>query len=517
MIETPFLARSSVLLREAYRSKVRHRRPCRYFYLENDSGSVKYGMASRRDSLRGRSSQAALDSRPTICLVTADRSFLDEILLELAPWYHVVFRQTYDDLARWLREEDVRGVVLDIDTEGEDSHGGLSVLHELRTLNKELVLLSISRSRKRSLSEQAITAGADSHFRSPVDLSELRLTLTEALEMRSAVAERERMEQAALDHSHFQDLIGSSEPMRRVYDAISQVASSRINVIVRGESGTGKELVARALVAISSRANKAYIRLNCAALPEHLIESELFGHERGAFTGAVESRPGQIELADGGTLFLDEIATLSLPLQTKLLRVLEDRQVQRLGGRNLRKIDFRLICATNEPLEEMVRAGRFREDLYYRIHVVPIYLPPLRERMGDVSILCNYFLRMHCLANGMALKRISNDALSVLEDHHWPGNVRELENLIQRLIITVRGEEILPQHFPSQVLAQSAAAQEAILLPDSGTNFDDEIKNLEIALLTTALRRSDGSKTSAARLLKLDLQRMKYLCRKYSL
>jgi DNA-binding NtrC family response regulator len=474
-------------------------------------------MASRRDTPGSRSTQVPHGSLPAICVVTADESFLDEIVPELAPWYHVDFRQSYDDLARWLREERVNGVVLDIDTEGEEAHGGLTILHELRTLNRELILLSISRSRKRSVSEQAIAAGADAHFRSPVDLADLRLTLTEALETRTALAERERMEYAALENSHFHDLIGASEPMRRVYDAISQVANSRINVIVRGESGTGKELVARALVTISSRANKAYIRLNCAALPENLIESELFGHERGAFTGAVESRPGQIELADGGTLFLDEIATLSLPLQTKLLRVLEDRQVQRLGGRNQRKIDFRLICATNEPLEEMVKAGRFREDLYYRIHVVPIHLPPLRERMGDVSILCNYFLRMHCIANGVALKRVSNDALGVLEEHHWPGNVRELENLIQRLIITVRGEEILPQHLPSQVLAQSAAAQEAILLPDAGTNFDDEVKNLEIALLTTALRRSDGSKTIAARLLKLELQRLKYLCRKYSL
>jgi DNA-binding NtrC family response regulator len=474
-------------------------------------------MASRRDTHGSRSTRDPKDSLPSICVVTADKSFLDEIVPELAPWYRVVFRQSYDDLARWLREEGVRGVILDIDTEGEEAHGGLAVLHELRTLNRELVLLSISRSRKRSLSEQAVTAGAEAHFRSPVDLGELRLTLAGALEIRAAVAERERMEHAALENSRFHDLIGASEAMRRVYDAISQVANSRINVIVRGESGTGKELVARALVTNSSRANKAYIRLNCAALPENLIESELFGHERGAFTGAVESRPGQIELAEGGTLFLDEIATLSLPLQTKLLRVLEDRQVQRLGGRNLRKIDFRLICATNEPLEEMVKAGRFREDLYYRIHVVPIHLPPLRERVGDVSILCNYFLRMHCIANGMALKRVSSDALGVLEEHHWPGNVRELENLIQRLIITVRGEEILPQHLPSQVLAQSASAQEAILLPDSGTNFDEEIKNLEVALLTTALRRSDGSKTAAARLLKLDLQRMKYLCRKYSL
>jgi transcriptional regulator with PAS, ATPase and Fis domain len=325
------------------------------------------------------------------------------------------------------------------------------------------------------------------------------------------------MWQQSLESSRFQDFIGASEPMRLVYDAIQQVARSSINVLIRGESGTGKELAARAIVALSNRSKKPYIRLNCAALPENLIESELFGSERGAFTGATESRPGQIELADGGTLFLDEIATLTAPLQTKLLRVLEDHQVQRLGGRTQRKIDFRLICATNEPLEEMVRTGRFREDLYYRIHVIPIDLPPLRERSGDIPLLCDFFLQMHCVANGITVKRISSDALSIFEEHTWPGNVRELENLIQRLVVTVRGDEIGLSNLPSRVLAQSVAAQEAILVPAEGIDFDDEIRRLEVALLTTALSRTQGSKTAAARLLKIDGQRMKYLCRKYAL
>jgi transcriptional regulator with PAS, ATPase and Fis domain len=303
--------------------------------------------------------------------------------------------------------------------------------------------------------------------------------------------------------------------MRLVYDAIQQVADSSINVLIRGESGTGKELAARAVVALSSRANKPYIRLNCAALPETLIESELFGSEKGAFTGATESRPGQIELADGGTLFLDEIATLTPALQTKLLRVLEDHQVQRLGGRTFRKIDFRLICATNEPLEEMVRNGKFREDLYYRIHVVPIDLPPLRERTGDIPLLCEYFLQVHCLANGIPVKQLAEDALAALEEHTWPGNVRELENLVQRLVVTVRRDVIGANDLPSRVVAQSVAAQEAILVPEDGTDFDEEVRRLEIALLTTALRRTGGHKAAAARLLKIDSQRMKYLCRKY--
>jgi len=197
--------------------------------------------------------------------------------------------------------------------------------------------------------------------------------------------------------------------------------------------------------------------------------------------------------------------------------VLEDHQVQRLGGRAMRKIDFRLICATNEPLEEMVRTGKFREDLFYRIHVIPIQLPPLREREGDISLLCDYFLEVHCLANGVPVKQMAADALAALEEHTWPGNVRELENLIQRLVVTVRRDDIRASDLPLRVTAESVAAQEAILVPEEGTDFDVEIRRLEIALLSTALRRTNGSKAAAARLLNMDNQRMKYLCRKYGL
>jgi DNA-binding NtrC family response regulator len=464
-----------------------------------------------------RSTGLADEILPVICLITADEDFKGEIEAELAPWYQVAHRNHYGDAAIWVREQRAQAVLVDIDTQGEEAHAGVRVLHELRILERGLVLISLSRSRARAVEKQATEAGSDAHFHSPIDPSELRLVLKTTLEGRTEEMERARMQQQVLERSRFQDLVGASEAMRRVYDAISQVADSRINVIVRGESGTGKELVARAIVALSSRRNKAFISLNCAALPENLIESELFGHEKGAFTGANESKPGQIELADGGTLFLDEIATLTLPLQTKLLRVLEDRQVQRLGGRQGRKIDFRLICATNEPLEEMARNGKFREDLYYRIHVVPIQLPPLRERTGDITLLADYFLRIHLSANGLEQKRLTPDTLAALEEHSWPGNVRELENLIQRLVIMVPGPSIELQHLPQQLLAQSVTAHEAILLPPTGVRFDDEIRELEVALLEAALRRSDGSKAAAARLLHLDSQRMKYLCRKYSL
>ena len=313
------------------------------------------------------------------------------------------------------------------------------------------------------------------------------------------------------------DLIGSSPKFRALMTLVEMVSPVDSAVLIQGETGTGKEVIARAIHEASPRRNHRFVALNCAAIPSALLESELFGHERGAFTGACTQTKGRFQMADGGTLFLDEIATLPVGLQTKLLRVLEDRQVQRLGGRSHRKIDFRLICATHEPLEEMVRAGRFREDLYYRVNVVPIQLPPLRERKGDIPLLCRHFLEVHCTANGSGPRWLNEDALSALEEHTWPGNVRELENIIQRMVVTVKGDEIGPTDIAPRILAQSATAQEAILVPPEGCVFDDEIRQLEIALLTTSLHRSNGSKAAAARLLHLDLQRMKYLCRKYSL
>jgi two-component system response regulator PilR (NtrC family) len=310
-------------------------------------------------------------------------------------------------------------------------------------------------------------------------------------------------------------LIGNSEPMQLLYDAILRVAASNSTVLIRGESGTGKELVARTIVALGARREKPFIRLNCAALPEALMESELFGNERGAFTGAVTSRAGHIELAHGGTLFLDEVATLPLFLQTKLLRVIEDRAVQRLGSSLSKTIDFRLLTATNEDLEQMVRTGRFREDLYYRINVIPIHVPPLRKRRGDIAMLANHYIGVYCRANGVPTKRLELEALEVLEESQWAGNVRELENLIQRLVLMAEGPVITVNHLPEQILYESATRHEALLIPEEGLDFDGEMERIEIAYLRAALRRSGGKKVAAAALLGINEQRMKYLCRKY--
>jgi len=315
----------------------------------------------------------------------------------------------------------------------------------------------------------------------------------------------------------FCEMLGASEPMQNVYDAVRRVAQSNTSVLIRGESGTGKELVAKSIVQLGPRKNKPFISVNCAALPEALIESELFGYEKGAFTGAVNARPGQIELADGGTLFLDEIATLTLPLQSKFLRVLEDRAVQRLGSSQTRKIDFRLLTATHENLEKMVKENSFREDRYYRIHVVPVTLPALRQRPGDIALLTDHFLRVYCQANNTPLKRMELEALEVLEDHSWPGNVRELQNVIQRLVLMVEGRSIELQHLPQNMLYSSTVHQESLLIPEEGINFDEEMDRIEAAYVRAALYRAKGKKSVAAALLNVNQRKMKYLCLKHKL
>jgi DNA-binding NtrC family response regulator len=404
-----------------------------------------------------------------------------------------------------------------VDSVGEDPSEALTLLRDIRQLRDDLVLVAITRSNSRSIPLKASEAGADEFFLAPLDFQELQLVLARAIEKRSLQVEGRRMMEQAESKSAFCGLIGASEAMQLVYQAIRAVADSNTTVVLRGESGTGKELIAGAIVQSGNRCNKPYVCLNCSAIPESLIESELFGHEKGAFTGADAAKPGLIEAAHGGTLFLDEITTLDHSLQSKLLRVLQERVVQRIGSRTAKKIDFRLIAATNDNLEELVKQGRFREDLYYRINVVPIFIPPLRDRMGDLPILVDHFLRAYCAANNKPVKQLEPDALEILEDYSWPGNVRELENVIQRLVVMGDSHVIRATHLPQHLLYSSNASQEAILIPEEGVDFDAEMQRIELAYLTAALRRTKGRKTAAAALLHIDPQRMKYLCRKRNL
>jgi len=464
--------------------------------------------------------QAAAPSRRSarITVVCSDESALPLVEDSLAPFFHTTFVSPISEIGEILalrQEAPPDAIILDIDPANAESPDGCEMLRALRAADPDLLLFAITRVRSRQLRLRAQTSGADVVLIAPADCNELKAQLEQALEERQQEIERRNIQEQARSKTSFCDLVGASEAMRNVYSAILRVADSSTTVVIRGESGTGKELVARAIVSNSTRRDKPFISVNCAALPETLIEAELFGHEKGSFTGAHESRSGHFEAAQGGTVFLDEISALGLNLQSKLLRVLEEHTVQRIGSRATKKIDFRLLTASNDDLEEMVRAGRFREDLYYRIHVVPIFLPPLRERKGDIPLLADHFVRFYCAANKLPLKRLEAEVIEVLEEYTWPGNVRELENLMQRLVLMGEGTVIKPKHLPQPILFHATTSQEALLIPEDGIDFDEEMARTEVAYLSAALRRTKGRKSAAAQLLSLDPQRMKYLCRKY--
>jgi DNA-binding NtrC family response regulator len=463
---------------------------------------------------------AAARSQPfryTVFIATTDELVGPEAKNWLAPDYDLRVFQTWDDLATALEKQPPEAILLDIDTIAETSQDGVAALAELRSNGPDLVLVALTRSNSRGIRHKAIEAAVDEYFVAPIDFQEVHIVLTRALEKRVAEIECREAQEKEAESQSFHQLIGGSEAMQLVYEAITRVAQSSSTVLLRGESGTGKELAAKAIVAVGSRSDKPFISINCAALPENLIETELFGHEKGAFTDAQTARPGHIELAHTGTLFLDEIATLGLALQAKLLRVLEDRAVTRIGSKTPRKIDFRLITATNESLEELVHAGRFREDLYYRINVIPISLPPLRERDGDIPLLINHFLRLYSDINHLPVKQMEPDVIEILEQYSWPGNIRELENLVQRLVLMVDGPVIMAKHLPQQILVTTTTSQEFLLIPEEGVKFDEEMARIETAYLRAALRRSGDSKVGAARLLHIDKQKMHYLCRKYQI
>jgi len=452
-----------------------------------------------------------------VAIITAESSAFPDMQDFLAPRFTAVLAQDDKQIQAAVDDPNIRAVLLDVDSVGEDPSEALGLLRDIRQVREDLVLVAITSSNSRSIPLRASEAGADEFFLAPLDFQELQVVLARAIEKRGLQVEGRRLVEQAENKSAFCGLIGSSEPMQLVYQAIRAVADSNTSVVLRGESGTGKELIASAIVQSGNRRDKPYVCLNCTAIPDSLIESELFGYEKGAFTGADTAKAGHIESAHGGTLFLDEITTLDHSLQSKLLRVLQERTVQRVGGRSAKKIDFRLIAATNDNLEELVKQGRFREDLYYRINVVPIFVPPLRDRMGDLPILVDHFLRAYCAANNKPLKQLEPEALEILEDYSWPGNVRELENVIQRLVVMGDSHVILASHLPQHLLYSSNASQEAILIPEEGVDFDAEMQRIELAYLTAALRRTKGRKTAAAALLHIDPQRMKYLCRKRNL
>jgi len=398
------------------------------------------------------------------------------------------------------------------------SREGLQILRYVRQQEWDTIVIVMCDDAQKDTALKVMEEGAYDYFVKPIDLQILEVILVRAVDKQQLERENRLLRQEFVRQRKFGDLVGESEAMKQVYDSIRRVADSPATVIIRGESGTGKELVAKAIHEQSSRREQPFLSVNCGALPETLIEAELFGYEKGAFTGATATKEGRFELAHPGTLFLDEIGSLSLSLQTKLLRVLEERAFVRLGGKKPIQVDIRLITATNENLEDMVAQGKFREDLYYRIHVVPIYIPPLRERTEDIPLLADYFLTLHCVANKLPLKRIEEPAMGALERYTWKGNVRELENTIQRLVLLTDGNVITVKNLPAHIAGFSRHfPADNFRLPPGGMKLPEEVTRFERRWLEAALAQASGVKAEAARLLGLDKDRMKYLCRKYRL
>jgi DNA-binding NtrC family response regulator len=340
---------------------------------------------------------------------------------------------------------------------------------------------------------EAMKKGAYDYLIKPFDMDELRLKVQRLLEKKRLERENLDLRQQLKTRYRFDNIIGLSGKMQDVFRLVEMVSQTNTTVLIRGESGTGKELIAMAIHQNSPRAQHPFVAVNCAAIPENLLESELFGYEKGAFTGADRSKPGRFELAGEGTLFLDEIGDLPLSLQVKLLRVLQNREFERLGGLKPIPMRARIIAATNKDLEKEMREGRFREDLYYRINVFPIFLPPLRERKEDILPLVEYFTKK--LNNGQPVP-LATETQQILLNYHWPGNVRELENVIERAVILSQGGPIRPEHLPPH-LQTSSASPLPLTIPDSGIDLEEVERNL----ILKALEKARGNKSRAAALL----------------
>jgi len=361
---------------------------------------------------------------------------------------------------------------------------------------------------------QALRAGAYDYITKPFETDEIRLTVAKALERQRLLAENLYLHEELEGRYAFTGIVGRSPTMQRVFDVASSVAGSTANVLITGESGTGKELIARSIHFNSPRKDKPFIVLNCAALSEGVMESELFGHERGAFTGAMATKKGRFELAHEGTLFIDEVGEMSLNAQVKLLRVIQEHEFERVGGTKTIRSDVRIVAATNKALEAEVKKGTFREDLYYRLNVVNIPLPALRERREDIEPLARHFLHKYVLETGRRIEDISPRALSCLLAYEWPGNVRELQNAMERAVVLAKGETLTPRDFPQGV---QGPGQICLDLPERGGSLTEILEDLEMQLILQTLSRENGSQTRAAAALGIKRTTLRYKMEKYRL
>ncbi|WP_130806079.1 sigma-54-dependent transcriptional regulator [Senegalia massiliensis] len=388
---------------------------------------------------------------------------------------------------------------------------GLEALKNIKNEFPNIVAMMMTAHGSVKTAIEAMKIGAIDYISKPFDVEELKIQIRKALDIREMSDTIDYLTEE-LRNKTGKRIIGESKELKNVLNIVNKVAPSKATVLITGESGTGKELIANAIHFNSDRAKKPYIKVNCGALPENLLESELFGHEKGAFTGAINKKLGRFERADGGTIFLDEIGEIDLNVQVKLLRILQEREMERVGGTETIKVDVRIIAATNKDLFKMVEEGKFREDLYYRLNVIPIEIPPLRERKDDIKLLIDYFLDKYSKELGKKEFKITDEALDTLKDYEWRGNIRELENVIERLVILSENNLISKEKLPKEILNIRDELNE-FKLPSSGINLEEVEKNL----INQALKMTNFNQTKSAKLLGITRHALIYRIEKYNI
>ncbi len=442
------------------------------------------------------------------------REFLDIMLKKEG--YKVTLASNGEEVMKLIEKDIFDLALVDIRMPRQD---GISALKRIKSISPETVVIMMTAYASADTAIKAMKEGAYDYITKPFKIDEIKLIIQNALEKKHLQKENLLLKQVVRDRYHFENIIGQSSKMLELYDLLEKVAPTKTNILITGESGTGKELVAKAIHYNSPRKDKPFVTLNCGAIPESLIESELFGHMRGAFTDAISTKKGLFEVADEGTIFLDEISELPLMMQVKLLRVLQDREFKRVGGTEDIRVDVRIISATNKDLEEAVREKQFREDLFYRLNVIQVKIPSLRERKEDIPLLTSHFLKRYSEELGKQISQISPEALRVLVQYDYPGNVRELQNIIERAMALETSQELTAQNLSSYIEEQLPNKKRALDLeiPSEGVDLEKIVEDVERTLLLKALDRTKGIKKKAAELLHINFRSMRYRLEKYGL
>jgi len=445
--------------------------------------------------------------KPVLLIVDDEKSARDGLVRALKNKYRVFTAENGTSALEQLEKQQIDLLLSDVRMPGMD---GITLMKKALVKHPELVCIILTAYGDVELAVEAMKQGATDFMTKPINLDTLEIVLERVLKNKKIEMENERL-RVQLDTKYgLENIIGRSHAMQEVFDTIRQVAQSRATVLIQGESGTGKELVAKAIHQLSPRSKGPFVPVHCAALSQNLLESELFGHEKGAFTGAMERRIGRFEKADSGSLFLDEISEIDASVQVKILRALEERQIERVGGDQLINVDSRLIAATNKDLKKMVEEGTFREDLFYRLYVVVITLPPLRDRQDDILLLLSHYLAFFNKENGKSIEGFTAAAVDVLSGYRWPGNVRELRNVVERMVVLSRKKLLDVSDIPASIRDQSLSA-------DVRVDADLTVEEMEKRMIIQALEKTGGNRTKAAEKLGISRRTLHRKIKEYQL